>query len=467
MYTGKISENEAITQIENKHNHTIKYIEGFVNMHTKCLWKCENCNNEMYVTPSSLKAGHGCSKCAHKKIAKKHLIPLNKIVDRINELYGDSLVLDESTYVNITTKCKFICKKHGERFMKPFSVLQGNGCILCANEANTVPVSKRKEQLKEKFEDRIILDESTYVNSLTKAKFICNIHKEFWAAFKDVIVQKYGCPKCARENNKITIKEMNARLLDRFGDNIQLDESTYRDTYTKARFICKKHDDFWAVPSDVLNETYGCRKCADEASSINQTLSIECISRRLKEMYGDKIIIDQTTYINASSDARFICKEHNYFYAKVYNVLNNASHCPACTKKSLEIPVLNALKLHKITYKHNKALKDCIYDKHPLRPDFYIETKKGILWIECDGLQHQLPVYGENELEKIKVHDVFKNNYCKQKNICLIRIASKIIDGMKNYLLINEFIELLKKGDLGNGELDINIFKPFDFNREV
>jgi very-short-patch-repair endonuclease len=52
--------------------------------------------------------------------------------------------------------------------------------------------------------------------------------------------------------------------------------------------------------------------------------------------------------------------------------------------------------------------------------DFWIENLNII--IEYDGEFHFQPIFGENLLNKVKLNDTIKNNFCKQNNIQLIRI---------------------------------------------
>ena len=122
-----------------------------------------------------------------------------------------------------------------------------------------------------------------------------------------------------------------------------------------------------------------------------------------------------------------------------------------------------------INYKHNKELKGCVYNKRPLRPDFYIKTDKGILWVECDGRQHYEPIYGEDNLKEQQVRDMFKDNYCKEHSICLIRVVSSPTKewGVKNHITLEKLIELIEIGiNSETKEINFDLFCQYDFNRE-
>ena len=110
-----------------------------------------------------------------------------------------------------------------------------------------------------------------------------------------------------------------------------------------------------------------------------------------------------------------------------------------------------------------------MYNKRPLRPDFYIETEKGILWVECDGRQHYEPIYGEDALEAQQARDRFKDNYCKENNICLIRVISSPTKewGTEKHITLEKLLELIEIGiNSETKEIDFNLFWQYDFNRE-
>jgi len=73
----------------------------------------------------ALKNGH--PKKRAKKISKSKTLSIDKIKEKLFQISGDLVTIDESTWINTTTKCRFIDKEHGEWFTNPFHVLYG-GC---------------------------------------------------------------------------------------------------------------------------------------------------------------------------------------------------------------------------------------------------------------------------------------------------------------------------------------------------
>jgi len=52
--------------------------------------------------------------------------------------------------------------------------------------------------------------------------------------------------------NKLTIKKVIEKIFKVHGNTITLDQSTYKDTRSKARFIDKEFGEFWSLPMDIF-----------------------------------------------------------------------------------------------------------------------------------------------------------------------------------------------------------------------
>lgn len=115
----------------------------------------------------------------------------------------------------------------------------------------------------------------------------------------------------------------------------------------------------------------------------------------------------------------------------------NVFRCPICSKKESigEFKIREFLESHKIEYEQEKRFKDC-RDKKPLPFDFYLPAYN--MCIEFDGIQH----YKENfkfslgSFQATQRHDEIKNNYCKIREIKLLRIP---------YWEINKINDILEK----------------------
>lgn len=97
-----------------------------------------------------------------------------------------------------------------------------------------------------------------------------------------------------------------------------------------------------------------------------------------------------------------------------------------CIRSLGETQVEKALNELNISYKREYTFKDLIGDSKPLRFDFAI-FKNDILYclIECQGLQHQMPVSfwgGEEKFKNVVKYDKLKEDYCLLHKIPLYYI---------------------------------------------
>lgn len=108
-----------------------------------------------------------------------------------------------------------------------------------------------------------------------------------------------------------------------------------------------------------------------------------------------------------------------------------------CISSKGEMIISKWLRDKNIDFISQKTFETCRFpDTNALaRFDFYI-SKKNIL-IEYDGEQHfqikENKVFTKEKLTKIKEHDAYKDNWCKENNIKLYRISYK--DDLENKLL--------------------------------
>lgn len=137
----------------------------------------------------------------------------------------------------------------------------------------------------------------------------------------------------------------------------------------------------------------------------------------------------------------FNAKRHNYWLfectecgAQFFKIPTNVKDfgeciCPNCNEERYKGPkvIKEYLQKHNFTFEKEKRFEDCRY-KSELPFDFAVYRKNGILkcLIEFDGEQHYKFIphwHGDEEGFKIQqLRDNIKTEYCKKKNIKLIRI---------------------------------------------
>jgi len=305
-----------------------------------------------------------------------------------------------------------------------------------------------------------------YINSRIKCWWKCKVCGWVWLATPRCIKQKHKCPECKRNKRIITVDKMKEKLKEVWGSSI-----IYIDGYTKMSEKCKfkctvcKYE--WEVlPNTLINTTSGCPKCA-----INKKITpLNSVLEKIKKIHGDSIIY-VNGYINTQLKCKWKCSNCKHEWETTPNCILQGTSCPKCSLISMEKPVINILERKGIVYKHNKWLEGSNFNNsiRPLKPDFIIETNKGKLCIETDGKQHFTPIYGEEHLKAQQERDKYKNKFLKEQGYILIRVTSSPTKewGTKKHITLAELLNLIEIGiNSETKEIDFELFKKYDFNRE-
>lgn len=241
----------------------------------------------------------------------------------------------------------------------------------------------------------------------------------------------------------------------RFGKLTVLKEAEKRNDHGSVCWICRCDcGNQVTVSSDNLRRNHtqscGCKKK-------------EAAQQRVVDLTGKKF--GKLTVIKKAKNpykGRHICWECNCDCGTKGLIIDGenlkhgrTSSCGCLGNSKGEYVIKNLLTFHHISFEQEKSFDNCLYPdtQRKARFDFYL-PKENIL-IEFDGFQHfYYTEYDwnteENFLKTIE-HDEFKNKWCKENNIILIRIpythleTLKIEDLLKNSRFKMEEKECLSK----------------------
>lgn len=221
-----------------------------------------------------------------------------------------------------------------------------------------------------------------------------------------------GCKFCNKKEkihrNYIEYKE----LLELEGYKMISDESEMLTRKTKLKIRCP-HGHITEKSLEKFKYGRRCKICSN-----NQRYELDDVKNQLS-YYGLELISED--YINNKSHIRVRCKNGHEYNTSLVSI-KRYKHCRYCYGYSGERKINEILTRSGIFFEEQKRFIDC-KDKNTLPFDFYLPDKN--LLIEYDGEQHfhQEHCIGGNEAFKItQYHDEIKNEYCKEKNINLLRI---------------------------------------------
>lgn len=221
----------------------------------------------------------------------------------------------------------------------------------------------------------------------------------------------------------------------------------WKGSQTKIKFHCNRCNlDFYQTPNNILKlDKYGCSNCAKISRKNSDylkklTLTIDDVKNKNKELYPEeKYILLEEKYINNKTPMKFLCKECNKEFKISYVNFCKGKGCPNHSNKYNSknvITIKNILDSFNIVYNTEVSFNQCKSKKgNILKFDFKIYTDdKNFFLLEYDGEFHDRNPYYSSEFEKQKENDCIKNDYCKSKNIELIRLNYKD-KNIKNHLI--------------------------------
>lgn len=451
---------EFLERLKAKHGDSIEYVSGFKNMNTKCMFKCKIDGHTWFAVPSDILRGHGCPECSKRKRIEKNSTPLDKMLERLKKVWGD-LIEYVGGYDSMHKKCWWRCTFCNCIWKaRPHDILKHHGCPDCGDRVRSTTLTSMIKQIKDIWGDSITY-KSGYKNMKRKCKWQCNICSfEFEDTPNNLLNKQEVCPKC----------NMLQHLKEKHGNNIEY-VSGFVNISTPCLWKCAVCGHMWvAEPDRIINAGHGCALCAIEYRA--------SLLRMTEEEYAKRIDLGSNHTVSYISGLKGINSEclhrcnncKHEWYAKAVNMLSAIYKCPICLKKSLEKVVMDALFKKRIIPLHDIPLEGSNYNgsSRPLRVDFIIETSEGKLAIETDGAQHFCSIYGEEALKAQIEKDRHKDKYLKEHGYILIRATSSPTKewGFKNHITLDELLHLIEVGIDVNGNVNLDIFKLYDYNRE-
>jgi predicted nucleic acid-binding Zn-ribbon protein len=273
-----------------------------------------------------------------------------------------------------------------------------------------------------------------YIDKPSKVEIICNTCKtSFFQTPHQHLYARSGCSKCA----SIAANAKKTKSHESFvqeANNIHNNQYEYLTPYVNAKTkIQIRHrkcgNIFSQSPNAHLSHKRGCPRCGiTKRASLLRKTTEEFIEQ------ANKIHNSEYEYLSEyKGDAYKIMMKHkncgHIFMQKISTHLQG-SGCPECASSRAEKIMKRCLEENHVDFIYQHKFSDCINPttNKQLIFDFYLQKHNTIF--ELDGPQHLRPFrflgmtteQAEQEFIKCKFRDEIKNQYCKEKNIDLIRI---------------------------------------------
>lgn len=336
----------------------------------------------------------------------------------IEEVHKNIEVLGNPKTQTDRVICK--CKIDGYEWDTcPKNLLRGHGCHKCSGKKRYTTESF-KEDLSKINTTIEVIGEVKKVNG--KVKCLCKKCGHVYETKGTHLLDGRGCRKCAdKETGKRTSKsrEQVEKELNEIAPNEFLILSDFTRLDRKVEVKCLKCKKVFLKTINQLLKSPKCSWCED-GTNIKNT---EIHAYEIKVMTNGEfeVISEYQNNLKLVTYKHAVCSET--FQRRPSDFKKSGGRCPFCKPKSYgEIKVAKILESKNLIFEQQKSFDDLMLIRH-LKFDFYIPSFN--LCIEYDGKQHFEPVERFGGLEGFELtqkRDAIKNEFCKEKNIHLLRI---------------------------------------------
>lgn len=372
------------------------------------------------------------------------------------KIHGDKFSYEKTNYKNCRTKVIVTTSDGNDIEVWPLDFIKK---YKAKNEKySTENFIKRAKKI---FGDEYDYSKSVCKSSSDIVTIICKKHGEFYKKASSHISLKQGCPYCGKNMIKDT-EDFIQKANEVHKGKYTYEKTNYCGPNSKVIVTCKKHGDFYVIPSEhldgakckkcvveesrtpkeeflkylpddiILNGSYNglsnkanfkCKKCGYEwetkPSKIKNghgcprcsgsVVLTEDFIKKSKEIHGDTYDYSKSIYVSHDTPITITCPIHGDFSQPPISHYYTINCCPSCNKKSfLEAKVSKLLSENNIFFETNKSFKEIGNKSY----DFFIPSKN--TFIECQGVQHFKPINlfgGEKQFLIQEEHDKIKHDF--------------------------------------------------------
>lgn len=268
----------------------------------------------------------GCKQCSIEKQAERIRKGIGYFLTEARRVHGYKYDYSGIDYVDLATKVKIKCPKHGYFEQIPSVHLGGSGCPKCAIESRSSKLRGSTESFVNraiaKYGDKYDYRSVDYKDARTKIEIICKRHGSFWLLPHEHLNGE-GCPACAKNNRFIE------RAQAIHGNRYDYSQVEYIDNEEPVIIKCPIHGVFTQRPHTHLRGR-GCPKCGIESrASLKRGTTEEFIAEAIY-VHGEEYDYSRVKYVNCDEPVEIICKIHGPFMQTPYSHNKMAQGCPKC-----------------------------------------------------------------------------------------------------------------------------------------
>lgn len=342
-------------------------------------------------------------------------------VRQVKNLVGNEYSFLDS-YNGARVKIKVRHNTCGRIFLiTPDNFLRGRRCSHCSH----IRIQHRKSVTKKindelaKYHEHLV---GPYKNSKTTMLIQCNNCGLRFKRSYDLYQDNKACPFCSGNKYKLAWDTSTfAWYVDHVTNGRYKLMSDYCSAGTNVKILHKACGNTYEVMPLNFLKGDRCPYERYQRMAKTQNMGDKEFRKRVKNLTGNEYE-PVSIYVTAKKPMLMKHNKCGNIWQTTPDRFLRGHGCPVCKESNGEKAVAKYLTAHNIDFIRQKKFKGCQI-KHMLPFDFYLPKQN--ICIEYDGEQHFHPIAyfgGTKKFEYTHYRDLFKNKFCKEHHIRLIRI---------------------------------------------
>lgn len=379
-------------------------------------------------------------------------------IKRAKSIHGDKYDYSETEYINMYSKVKIRCKKHGifeQIACNHINLRIKAGCPYCAGKAvfrGENDLLSQAPEIAQYFDEKM--------NQCAASEVFVKSGKKYWWKCDNGLNHKYqmkllnkvnrvqGCPICSGQQLLKGFNDLQTKYPDivkEWDCNLNKNKPsdyTYGSGY-KAWWKCNRCGESYQSPINIHVRGHKCPYCSGQKVLSGKNDLAVLFPDIAVEYSDDNELAANKISAQTHKKVKWVCSHcsQEYLASPHHRTSNNKTGCPYCKRQSKgECEVKRILEKYDISYKEQEWFDDLRSEAgRPLKYDFTI-YKDGV-WIgtiEFNGEQHYKPISvfgGKEQFDIQKQHDFQKEIYSLEHGVPILIIPYKSREGSIEYLI--------------------------------
>ncbi len=291
---------------------------GYLGDATKLRWRCAE-GHVFRQTPGGVKQRKWCRLCGWARAAERRRAGTADRLRRTVARHGGAIL--SGRYLNSRTPLRFRCANGHEWVVVPDSILQGNWCRRCSNEARHAGQKERVLRRLQKIARKHggVATGTVFARGRTRIVFRC-ARGHVWHSLPATVDRGGWCQVCLRdsylERLRKVAEERGGQVLSRI----------YVDEDTRLQFRCADGHRFEQRAADTVRGSW-CPRCG--ALRRAEKRRSPAMARFLGIVTERRGTVLTPVYVNSQTPMRFRCAE-GHEWQTVPSSIVRGSWCRAC-----------------------------------------------------------------------------------------------------------------------------------------